>query len=119
MKPTKQLVFKKAVVPDVRRMRYWPVERRFWIRVQKGPGCWEWMGLRDEHGYGRLRDGKGGFVGAHRLSNGRTRLTQAQVLAIRESYRARSQTMDAMARQYGVCNGTIQAVVYRRNWRRI
>lgn len=25
---------------------------RFWRRVSKGPGCWEWNGSADKHGYG-------------------------------------------------------------------
>ncbi len=27
---------------------------RFWAKVQKGDGCWEWQGYRDAGGYGRL-----------------------------------------------------------------
>ena len=26
---------------------------RFWSRVRKGDGCWEWIGVRTAHGYGR------------------------------------------------------------------
>lgn len=163
-----QLMFKKATVPDPRRMRYKPLEYRFWIQVQKGPGCWEWTGHLSK-GYGRLRDGKGGCIGAHRVSwelefgpippglfvchacdnpkcvrlehlflgtpaensadrdakgrnrrgetAGRALLSCADVLAIRAAYAERSMTMDAMAEKYGVSNGTIQAVVYRRNWK--
>jgi hypothetical protein len=28
----------------------WP--SRFWAKVQKTDGCWEWQAARDEHGYG-------------------------------------------------------------------
>jgi hypothetical protein len=34
----------------------------FWQNVQRGDGCWEWIGQRDEDGYGRL-----GSQLAHRL----------------------------------------------------
>lgn len=27
---------------------------RFWSRVRKGPGCWEWTGATDAEGYGRV-----------------------------------------------------------------
>jgi len=27
---------------------------RFWPKVRKGAGCWEWQGARDENGYGRI-----------------------------------------------------------------
>jgi hypothetical protein len=46
--------------------------RRFWQRVAKGDGCWEWTGKRDKNGYGRVYLGGGrearreGF--AHRVS---------------------------------------------------
>lgn len=29
-------------------------EDRFWARVQRGDGCWEWTGRLNEHGYGGL-----------------------------------------------------------------
>jgi hypothetical protein len=32
------------------------------------PGCWEWNGYRDIHGYGVVGSGKGAQVKAHRLS---------------------------------------------------
>lgn len=39
-----------------------PPEQRFWPRVEKGDGCWEWTGSRDRDGYGKfqlkLDDGK-------------------------------------------------------------
>jgi hypothetical protein len=28
---------------------------RFWLKVQKGDGCWEWIGARSHYGYGVLR----------------------------------------------------------------
>lgn len=30
---------------------------RFWAKVRSGPGCWEWVGVRVNHGYGRFWDG--------------------------------------------------------------
>lgn len=30
------------------------IEERFWAKVRKGPGCWEWTARRDPSGYGRF-----------------------------------------------------------------
>lgn len=38
---------------------------RFWSRVQKSDGCWEWQGPRDEDGYGLFKVG-GKMVRANR-----------------------------------------------------
>lgn len=35
-------------------------EDRFWFKVQKGEGCWEWLGSRSTDGYGLLARGKTG-----------------------------------------------------------
>ena len=35
-----------------------PVEQRFWKRVVKTPGCWQWTGTKTRYGYGRLADTK-------------------------------------------------------------
>lgn len=29
--------------------------KRFWSRIKKGPGCWEWQGSRTAAGYGQLQ----------------------------------------------------------------
>lgn len=44
-----------------------PAEERFWRMVEKGPGCWRWMGAT-AHGYGVIGIRRGKNVGAHRLS---------------------------------------------------
>jgi hypothetical protein len=31
------------------------LEERFWARVRKTPGCWEWTGHKNEGGYGSIR----------------------------------------------------------------
>jgi hypothetical protein len=40
---------------------------RFWSKVEKGPGCWEWLGSRNPDGYGHFGLG-GAIVGAHRVA---------------------------------------------------
>jgi hypothetical protein len=40
---------------------------RFWSRVDKGAGCWEWTGGKSD-GYGQLCDEYGRKVRAHRYS---------------------------------------------------
>lgn len=44
-----------------------PVEQRFWAKVQKTDGCWEWNAATDSHGYGQIRI-NGRNVLAHRFS---------------------------------------------------
>lgn len=45
------------------------LEARFWAKVKKSDGCWEWTAMK-RGGYGRItRDGKSnGMLTAHRLS---------------------------------------------------
>ncbi len=40
---------------------------RFWNKVQKSDGCWEWTGATDGYGYGQIWN-NGGERRAHRLS---------------------------------------------------
>lgn len=44
-----------------------PRASTFWARVIVGPGCWEWVGLRDKKGYG-LYHRDGGAERAHRVA---------------------------------------------------
>lgn len=44
-----------------------PLEDRFWSRVLKSSGCWEWGGGRSSRGYGAILVG-GKQMGAHRVS---------------------------------------------------
>lgn len=39
---------------------------RFWEKVSKSDGCWEWQATRDQKGYGRIRIG--GDTRAHRIA---------------------------------------------------
>jgi hypothetical protein len=41
--------------------------QRFWLRVQKGRGCWEWTGAHNPKGYGVMRIGESARL-AHRIS---------------------------------------------------
>ncbi len=47
-----------------------PVAERFWPKVRRGEGCWEWTGARSAKGYGRLTAGRrgDGYLRTHRLS---------------------------------------------------
>ena len=42
-------------------------DERFWEKVQKGAGCWEWIAGRFSHGYGQFRDGPTNRL-AHRVA---------------------------------------------------
>lgn len=44
-----------------------PVSERFWQKVKKTDGCWNWSGALDSHGYGQLYNGKT-YELVHRLS---------------------------------------------------
>lgn len=45
------------------------VGRRFWAKVEKGPGCWLWTGAKNSRGYGQTASGlKGKSKLAHRAS---------------------------------------------------
>lgn len=41
--------------------------KRFWNKVSKGRGCWEWHGAKNSNGYGNIRV-SGNTVTAHRLA---------------------------------------------------
>jgi hypothetical protein len=43
-------------------------EDRFWEKVEKSEGCWEWTGNLSEKGYGLFAPKKGHPMGAHRYS---------------------------------------------------
>lgn len=45
-------------------------EERFWPKVQKAEGCWEWIGSKRPNGYGRFQAGARGSsqLSAHRFS---------------------------------------------------
>mgnify|MGYP002136427592 CR=1 FL=1 len=46
-----------------------PPEVRFWAKVQKTDGCWEWAGTKLPSGYGQLERADGGKrMYAHRFS---------------------------------------------------
>lgn len=47
-----------------------PLETRFWEKIKKSDGCWEWQGVVNEKGYGVINKGRvgEGNVLAHRLS---------------------------------------------------
>lgn len=47
-----------------------PLVERFWEKVKRGPGCWEWQGFRVPQGYGTIREAGGGSkkLRAHRVS---------------------------------------------------
>jgi hypothetical protein len=151
-----------------------PLADRFWKKVAKGDGCWNWIGRRNALGYGFLKALNGRRqVRAHRISwelhfgpipdglavlhrcdnppcvrpdhlflgtqtdnmrdmwtkgrgrsdwtthrgagNGRAKLSEADVLAIRAS----TESGVALARQYGVTKCSISAVRLQRTWRHL
>lgn len=47
--------------------RYTPIEVRFWSNVEITNDCWNWIGLKDKDGYGRIRI-KGKQMRTHRFS---------------------------------------------------
>lgn len=44
-----------------------PLSEKFWLRVNKGRGCWEWTGHVNTHGYGHVHN-PGGSRQAHRVA---------------------------------------------------
>jgi hypothetical protein len=47
------------------------IDERFWMKVQKSNGCWEWTAYRDPDGYGRFgwaRKRRSENILAHRVS---------------------------------------------------
>src|ERR1700756_2891954 len=59
--------------PDAVKFQYLRgrVEDRFWAKVAKGPGCWEWQGKRHYKGYGHFTvrgQGRRRTLKAHRVS---------------------------------------------------
>lgn len=48
--------------------------------------------------------------------NGRSLLTEREVLEIRELHHSRMVSLRTLADKYGVSNGAIQNIVYRRSW---
>lgn len=48
---------------------YKPLEERFWTKVRKGVSCWEWVGCKDQLGYGQIKSSMNRKnLRAHRLS---------------------------------------------------
>jgi len=41
---------------------------RFWNKVQKSDGCWNWQGHKSKYGYGLFKDENRRLTGAHRFS---------------------------------------------------
>lgn len=151
---------------------------RFWAKVRKSSGCWEWTASTDTGGYGHFRigsavNGTSRMVKAHRFSwsltrgkipkgwsvlhkcdntlcvrpghlflgtqtdnmqdrkakqrgnhpvgsrHGRAKLTEADVLAIRERYASLNWTQVQLAAEYGVSQPLIGHIVRRVTWRHI
>lgn len=44
-----------------------PLEQRFWAKVHKTPGCWEWTAATNSNGYGHIYV-EGRVKAAHRIS---------------------------------------------------
>lgn len=61
-----QILKRDGYEPAASRSR--PVADRFWEKVTKGDGCWEWQGARIPHGYGNMTVPDHGHDYAHRIS---------------------------------------------------
>lgn len=62
-----------GIVTSLKRQRVYARESlsvRFWRKVERGPGCWRWLGSTDDKGYGQIREGgrTGRLLKAHRVS---------------------------------------------------
>jgi hypothetical protein len=56
------MVTKKIIITD-------ELKQRFWKKVRKGDGCWEWQGVRFCGAYGAVSTGAGAsYYMAHRAS---------------------------------------------------
>src|ERR1041384_6319384 len=44
------------------------ITERFWAKVKKTDGCWEWTGAKHKRGYGLIRSKEISMYRAHRLS---------------------------------------------------
>jgi len=44
------------------------LDKRFWNKVSYSPGCWEWAGVKNKGGYGRVRAGEWRENYAHRVA---------------------------------------------------
>jgi hypothetical protein len=53
------------VLPSQGRARF---EERFWEKVRRGDGCWEWAAQRQNHGYGRFAVSRCNMHLAHRVA---------------------------------------------------
>ena len=53
-----------------RRLISKPIADRFWEKVKRGPGCWEWQASKASWGYGQIGRGRkgAGVYRTHRLS---------------------------------------------------
>jgi hypothetical protein len=69
-------------------------------------------GTQQENIQDSVRDGR--MAGGSR--NGRARLTEKEVLEIRELHHSRQVSLRTLADKYGVSDGAIQNIVYRRSW---
>src|SRR3990172_29465 len=55
----------------------------------------------------------------HGENHASAKLTEADVIAIREAYAANQTTYRALAQQYNVSHGTISGIIGRRTWKRV
>lgn len=118
------------------------IEERFWEKVQKSDGCWEWTGGRDSRGYGAFKAIR--MEKAHRYSwelqfgkiqenmddmmaKGRShrgerqymaRLTESDVREIR-SAAERGENYWEIAKRFGIGRANVSQVVLRNTWKHV
>ena len=83
-----------------------PRSDRFWLKVQRGPGCWLWTAAATARGYGYF-DG----TAAH----GMAKLDDERVRTLRE-LRSVGISVRALAERFSISQPTVKRVVSRRGW---
>lgn len=86
-----------------------PVAERLWAKIDRSDpnGCWPWTAGTNAVGYGKIADGVGRLVGAHRLA----------YELVKGPIREEGVVIDHLCRNTLCCNPDhLEAVTYRENY---